>query len=149
MSPKKPKPPDTKATEESLKALQDLFSGVSLAPVAQSEVEQRKALDELFPGLNQKPLGMRKAEKAWQKATIVQKRHRVLDPIEVEALAQSAVVQSRIQRRTAQRKAEQRLKLAQLRNQAGAALQTELGRIARSLATSLKDAAYRSWVPQE
>jgi len=149
MAPKKPKPPDQQATAESLKALQDLFSGVPSAPIAQSEAEQRKALEELFPGINQKPLGMRKVEKARQKATIVQKRHRVLDPLEIEALAQAAVVQSRIQKRTAQRQAEQSSKLAQLRNQAGAALQIELGRIARSLAASLQDAAYRSWVPQE
>ncbi len=149
MPPKKPKPPDTKATAESLKAPQDLFSGVPSAPVAQSEAEQRKALDELFPGINQKPLGVRMAEKAWQKATIVQKRHRVLDPLEVEALAQAAVVQNRIQKRAAQRQAEQRSRLAKLRNQAGAALQIELGRIARSLAASLKDAAYQSWVLQE
>lgn len=149
MAPKKPKPPHSKATAESLKALQELFSGVPSTPVAQSEAEQRKALDDLFPGLSQKPLGMRKAEKAWQKATVVQKRHRVLDPLEVEALAQAAVVQSRIQKRTAQREAERSSRLALLRNQAGAVLQIELDRIARSFAASLKDAAYRNWVPQE
>lgn len=146
MVPKKPKSPDRKATAESLRALQELFSGAPSAPVAQSEQEQRKALDQLFPGLQQKPLGIRKAEAALQKVTVIQKRHRSLDPLEVEALAQAAVCQSHMQRRAAQRQAEQRAWLAKLQHSGGAALQAEVGRIAKALSVGLYQAAYEHWL---
>ncbi|NTV70130.1 MAG: hypothetical protein HGA71_08300 [Azonexaceae bacterium] len=146
MPPKKPKQPEQKATAEQLKALQELFSGAPSTPVAQSEQEQRNALDQLFPGLQQKPLGLRKAEDALQKVTVVQKRHRSLDPLEVEALAQSAVCQSHMQRRAAQRQAEQRAWLAKLRQSSGTALQAEVGRIAKALSVGLYQATYEHWL---
>jgi hypothetical protein len=148
MPPKKPKQPEQESTVEPLSDLQKLFSGEHSAPVAQSEQGTPVTPDQLFPSLHQKSMALRKAEEALEKVSIVQKRHRSLDPLEVEALAQSAVCQSHMQRRAAQRQAEQRAWLAKLRQSSGTALQAEVGRIAKALSDGLYQAAYEHWLQQ-
>lgn len=99
----RPKPPDRKATDDQLAALQDLFSGLPpdkpLVTREQQEKEHQQALDGLFAGLERKPMGIARAEEARSRAKVIQKRQREIDPLEIEAAEQEKAFLVRQQQR--------------------------------------------------
>jgi hypothetical protein len=130
----RPKPPDQKATDDQLAALQDLFSGQppEKPPLTQEqrERERQHALDSLFTGLERKQMGVAKSE-SLNRAKVIQKRHREIDPLEIEAANQEKAFLVRRHRREE--------KMAAIAREAGNArlarsLQVELERFSKSLA---------------
>lgn len=99
----RPKPPDRKATDEQLAALQDLFSGLPPenppATREQQEREHQQSLNSLFIGLDRKPMGIAKTNEARSRAKVTQKRLRGIDPLEIEAAEQEKAVLMRQQQR--------------------------------------------------